>query len=68
MTRQPKTQITDIVGNIPYRFSLAGGWIDHPYVAKHNPSAPGSTVPAQNAAHFRSIDRAGICSSTRLIP
>lgn len=67
MTRQSKTQITDIVGNIPYRLALAGGWIDQPYVSKHNPSAPGSMVTVQVVPQFRFMDRSGICSSTRII-
>jgi hypothetical protein len=67
MARQSKTQITDIVGNIPYRLALAGGWIDQPYVSKHNPSAPGSMVTVQIVPQFRFMDRSGICSSTRII-
>jgi len=67
MTRQSKIQITDIVGNIPYRLALAGGWIDQPYVSRHNPSAPGSMVTVQVVPQFRFMDRSGICSSTRII-
>jgi hypothetical protein len=67
MTRQSKTQITNILGNIPYRLALAGGWIDQPYVSKHNPSAPGSMVTVQVVPQFRFMDRSGICSSTRII-
>ena len=59
--------MTDIVGNIPYRLALAGGWIDQPYVSKHNPSPPGSMVTVQVVPQFRFMDRSGICSSTRII-
>ena len=65
MTQQ--AQITDIVGNIPYRLALAGGWIDQPYVSQHNPSAPGSMVTVQIVPQFRFMDRSGICGSTRRI-
>jgi len=64
---QPKAHITDIVGKIPYRLALAGGWIDQPYVSKHNPSAPGSMVTVQVEPQFRFMDRCGICGSTRRI-
>ena len=62
-----KAQITDIVGNIPYRLALAGGWIDQPYVSKHNPNPPGSMVTVQIVPQFRFMDRSGICGSTRRI-
>jgi len=64
---QESPQITDIVGKIPYRLALAGGWIDQPYVSKHNPCAPGSMVTVQIVPQFRFMDRSGICGSTRRI-
>ena len=67
MTRQSCPEITDIVGRIPYRLALAGGWIDQPYVSTHNPSAPGSMVTVQVTPQFRFLDRSGICGSTRRI-
>jgi hypothetical protein len=67
MTRQPLTDITDIVGRIPYRLALAGGWIDQPYVSKHLVSPPGSMVTVQVTPQFRFLDRSGICGSTRRI-
>jgi hypothetical protein len=60
-------KITDIVGNLPYRIALSGGWIDQPYVSKHNPSPPGSMVVVAVEPQFRWMDRSGICGSTREI-
>jgi len=60
-----KRSITDIVGKIPYRLALAGGWIDQPFVSRHNPKPPGSMVVVNIEPAFRFMDRAGICGSTR---
>ncbi len=57
--------ITDIVGKIPYRLALAGGWIDQPFVSRHNPTPPGSMVVVNVEPTFRFMDRSGICGSTR---
>jgi hypothetical protein len=67
MASQPPTDFTSIVGRIPYRLALAGGWIDQPTVSQHNPSPPGSMVTVQVEPEFRFMDRAGICGSTRRI-
>ncbi|MGD0551403.1 MAG: hypothetical protein ABSB25_02000 [Sedimentisphaerales bacterium] len=67
MKRQQEPHITDLIGRIPYRLALAGGWIDQPFVSKHNPSPPGSMVVVNIEPEFRFMDRAGICSSTRSI-
>jgi hypothetical protein len=66
MNRQ-KSSITDILGRIQYRLALAGGWIDQPFVSRHNPSPPGSMVVVAVVPEFRFMDRAGICGSTRQI-
>ncbi len=60
-----KRSITDIIGKIPYRLALAGGWIDQPFVSQHNPTPPGSMVVVNVEPTFRFMDRAGICGSTR---
>lgn len=60
-----KRSITDIIGKIPYRLALAGGWIDQPFVSCHNPTPPGSMVVVNVEPTFRFMDRAGICGSTR---
>jgi hypothetical protein len=47
MSSQPAEQlttITRIIGSMPYRMALAGGWIDQPFVSRHNPSPPEAMV------------------------
>jgi hypothetical protein len=60
-------QITEIIGNFPYRIALAGGWIDQPFVSKFNPKPPGSMVVIGVEPTFPWMDRCGIASSTRRI-
>ncbi|MCF7709342.1 MAG: hypothetical protein K9N52_10630 [Verrucomicrobia bacterium] len=60
-----KSKITDVIGPIPYRLALAGGWIDQPFMSKANPESPGSMVVLCVEPEFRFMDRAGICTSTR---
>jgi hypothetical protein len=57
--------VTDLVGAIPYRLALAGGWIDQPFVSQHNPEPPGSMVVVAIEPAFRFMDRSGIGGSTR---
>jgi hypothetical protein len=57
--------ITDTIGAIPYRMALAGGWIDQPFVSRHNPSPPGSMVVVGLEPTFRFMDRAGMATGTR---
>jgi hypothetical protein len=57
--------IRGLLGPIPYRLALAGGWIDQPFVSQRNPSPPGSMVVVSIEPTFRFMDRSGICSSTR---
>jgi hypothetical protein len=56
-----------LLGSIPNRLQLAGGWIDQPFVNKHNPKPPGSMVVVQIQPDFRPMDRSGIASGTRAI-
>lgn len=67
MEDKKEPQLTDIIGRIPYRLALAGGWIDQPFVSKHNPSPPGSIVVVNIEPEFRFMDRSGICGSTRSV-
>ena len=60
-------RLTDIIGNFPYRIALAGGWIDQPFVSKHNPAPPGSMVVISIEPSFPWMDRCGIASSTRRV-
>jgi hypothetical protein len=59
--------ITDVIGKIPYRMAFAGGWIDQPFVSKHNPSPPGSMVVAALESVCRFMDRCGMGTSTRQV-
>lgn len=65
MTSGENRKITDIVGEIPYRMSLAGGWIDQPFISEHNPAPPGSMVVVSLEPVFRFMDRCGMSTSTR---
>jgi len=59
--------ITDVLGRLPYRLALAGGWIDQPFVSRLNPSPPGSMVVVGVEPQFWFMERAGICIGTRNI-
>ena len=59
--------ITTVIGQIPYRMALAGGWIDQPFVSKLNPSPPGSMVVVGLEPTFRFMDRCGMGTSTRAV-
>jgi hypothetical protein len=56
-----------VVGKMPYRMALAGGWIDQPFVSQHNPCPPGSMVVVGLKPVCRFMDRAGMGTSTRKI-
>jgi hypothetical protein len=59
--------ITSVIGNIPNRLALAGGWIDQPFVSRLNPKPPGSMVVVSLEPNFRVMDRSGCASGTRAI-
>jgi hypothetical protein len=59
--------LSRVLGAIPNRLQLAGGWIDQPFVSRHNPKPPGSMVVVQIEPDFRPMDRSGIASGTRAI-
>jgi len=59
--------VAKLLGAIPNRLQLAGGWIDQPFVSRHNPKPPGSMVVVQIEPDFRPMDRSGIASGTRAI-
>jgi hypothetical protein len=65
MKNQSSLPLTNVVGKIPYRLALAGGWIDQPFISSRNPSPPGSMVVVSLEPTFRFMNRCGICSSTR---
>ncbi len=59
--------ITDVIGKIPYRMALAGGWIDQPFVSCLDPQPPGSMVVVGLEPTFRYMDRCGMATSTRRV-
>jgi hypothetical protein len=60
-------ELTDVIGNIPYRMAFAGGWIDQPFVSKLNPTPPGSMVVVALEPTCRYMDRCGMATSTRRV-
>lgn len=64
---QAKLELTDVIGNIPYRLALAGGWIDQPFVSRENPTPPGSMVVVGLEPTMRFMDRCGLGTSTRRV-
>ncbi|MEI7731912.1 MAG: hypothetical protein WCO56_20230 [Verrucomicrobiota bacterium] len=59
--------ITKVIGGIPYRLALAGGWIDQPFISRLNPNPPGSMVVVGIEPTVRFMDRSGIATGTRKI-
>jgi len=59
--------IAEVVGGIPYRLALCGGWIDQPFVSERNPSPPGSMTVVAVEPEYRFMDYAGLASSTRKV-
>jgi hypothetical protein len=59
--------LADVIGSIPYRMALAGGWIDQPFVSRLNPAPPGSMVVVNLAPTFRFMDRSGMATGTRAV-
>jgi hypothetical protein len=67
MTKPAATALAGVIGRIPYRLALAGGWIDQPFVSRLNPKPPGSMVVVAVEPNFRFMDRCGMSTSTRKI-
>ena len=67
MKRAAPSPVAKLLGSIPHRLQLAGGWIDQPFVSQHNPKPPGSMVVVQIEPDFRPMDRSGIAGGTRAI-
>lgn len=57
----------DVIGRIPYRLALAGGWIDQPFVSLLNPEPPGSMVVVGVEPDYWFMERCGIASGTRAV-
>ena len=67
MAAAPATPVARHLGDIPCRLQLAGGWIDQPFVSRHNPAPPGSMVVVQIEFDFPVMDRSGLASGTRAV-
>jgi hypothetical protein len=67
MDRISDFPITRLIGKIPYRMALAGGWIDQPFVSRCNPAPPGSMVVVSLEPTCRFMDRCGMGTSTRRV-
>jgi len=67
MSNEATKDITDVIGQMPYRMAFAGGWIDQPFVSKLNPSPPGSMVVVAVEPTMRFMDRCGMATSTRTV-
>jgi hypothetical protein len=59
--------LAHVIGRIPYRLALAGGWIDQPFVSRLNPKPPGSMVVVAVEPEFWFMERAGLATGTRAI-
>ena len=59
--------MTDVIGKLPYRMAFAGGWIDQPFVSRHDPNPPGSMVVVALEPTVRFMDRCGMGTSTRKV-
>lgn len=62
-----ESPVAKLLGSIPNRLQLAGGWIDQPFISRRNPRPPGSMVVVQIEPDFRPMDRSGIASGTRAV-
>jgi hypothetical protein len=62
-----KRRLSDVIGRIPYRLALAGGWIDQPFLSRHDPSPPGSMVVVSLEPDVRYMDRSGLATGTRKV-
>ena len=62
-----KPAIAAVIGAIPYRMALAGGWIDQPFVSQLDPAPPGSMVVVGLEPTFRWMDRSGMATGTRAV-
>ena len=60
-------EIASVIGAIPHRMALAGGWIDQPFVSRLNPSPPGSMVVVSLEPDLWFMERSGMASGTRKV-
>lgn len=62
-----RNDIVSVIGRMPYRMALAGGWIDQPFVSRLNPIPPGSMVVVSLEPVVRFMDRCGMATGTRKV-
>jgi hypothetical protein len=65
--KSPLRPLTKVLGQIPCRLALAGGWIDQPFVSQHNPTPPGAMVVVCIQPNFPVMTRSGLASGTRSV-
>jgi hypothetical protein len=63
--RTAPASLTDVIGRLPYRLALAGGWIDQPFVSSLDPEPPASMVVVSLQPTVRFMDRSGMATGTR---
>lgn len=54
-----RPNLADIIGDFPYRITLAGGWIDQPFCSRLNPEPPGSICLASIVPDFYAVNEDG---------
>jgi len=67
MPKKAIVPVSDVIGRIPYRLALAGGWIDQPFVSRHNAKPPGSMVVVGVEPVFHFMERSGLATGTRAV-
>ena len=63
----PPPEISAVIGKMPYRMALAGGWIDQPFVSRLNPNPPGAMVVVSLQPSVRFMEGCGMGTSTRKV-
>ena len=61
------TTLERVIGRLPYRLQLAGGWIDQPFMSMANPEPPGSMVVVSMHPSVRYMERSGMATGTRRV-
>jgi len=59
--------LNDVIGAIPYRLALAGGWIDQPFMSRLNPQPSGSMVVVGLEPDCYFMERCGMATGTRKV-
>lgn len=58
-------ELSDLIGSVPHKIALAGGWIDQPFMTKVHPDKRGSMVVASVVPDFPVMERSGMSGGTR---